>query len=150
VHDYRPSENRIFDASDGNIVHGEFVMGLALVIGLNVPKIASVAHILLWQPVLMAFGIIMSTGAHAVRRGTIAKLMDVHGVLLARRESLEVGNDLHGTAFFSKAHGPLTFIPLAWVQNGHGLLWMCRIGSDEVSPCQRQNSEKNQKREFRQ
>ena len=40
VDDYRTSEDRVFRSLDGNVAHGDFIMGFALAVCLDVAKVA--------------------------------------------------------------------------------------------------------------
>ena len=59
---------------------------------------------------LVAFRVIVASGAHAVRGRAIAILMDVEGVLLAGRESLHVGDYFHRVAILGEAHHTMALL----------------------------------------
>jgi hypothetical protein len=63
-------------------LYRDLVVGLALVVGLDISQVTSVPVFVVRQTVLVTFGVIVTSGAHAVRRRAIAILMDVESVLL--------------------------------------------------------------------
>ena len=63
-----------------------------------------VPPIVVRQTVLVPFGIVMTSGAHAVRRRAIAVLVDVERVLLAWCQALDIGNHLDGILLLCEAH----------------------------------------------
>ena len=86
-------------------------MSLTLVVRLDIPEVARVSILTVWQPVLVAFRVIVASGAHAVRGRAIAILMDVEGVLLAGCESFNVGEHLHRFSILSEAHYAVALLP---------------------------------------
>ena len=106
-------------------------MSLALVVRLDISQVARVPILTVGQTMLVALRVIMASGAHAVRGRAIAVLMDVEGVLLAGRESFEVGDHLHRFAFLSEAHYALAVLPVCRVQNGHSFGDRSGFGSME-------------------
>ena len=86
-------------------------MGLTLVVRLDIPEVARVSILDVWQTVLVALRVIMASGAHAVRGRAIAILMDVEGVLLAGCESFKVGDHLDRFSILSEAHYSVALLP---------------------------------------
>ena len=92
-------------------------MRLALVVRLDISEIPGVPVFTIWQPVLVAFRIIVAARAHAVRRRAIAILMDVESVLLAGNESFNIGDHLHRIALLGEAHHAMALLTSCGVQN---------------------------------
>jgi hypothetical protein len=119
--DDRSTDNRVFLAHDGNVIDRDFIMGLAIAVRLDVAQVARVPVLGPRQAVLVAFWIVMSSRTHAVGRRTIAILVNMEGVLLAGRQSLDIGNDFYGVAILRETHHAVTMLARSRVQYRHCL-----------------------------
>src|SRR5438132_842999 len=122
VHNHAAADDWILHARNRNVAHGDLVVRFALVVGGKIAKVAAVTHLLLRETMLVAFGVVMPACAHAVGRGAITELMNVEGVLLARVQAFDVGDDFHRVAFLRETHGAVTFVAGSRVQYGDDLL----------------------------
>jgi hypothetical protein len=84
VNDDGTADEWVLWPGNGDIFHGQFVMGFAVCIGLEVAEVASVAVLSGWEAVLMAFRVVMAAGAGGIGRGAVAELVDVEGMLLVK------------------------------------------------------------------
>ena len=82
VDDYGTSDDRVLLALDGNVSHGDFIMGFALAVCLDVAQVAGMTLLGVGQTVLVTFGVIMPASAHSVGRCAISVLMNVESMLL--------------------------------------------------------------------
>lgn len=89
------ADNRVFGAENGNIIKGNFIVGFAVIIGLDIAEVTGVPVFCGWQCMLMAFRVIVAAGAHAVHGRAVAVLVDMKGVLLAGVKAFKVGHDFH-------------------------------------------------------
>ena len=121
VNNNRPADDRIFLTEDGAVIYRNLVVGLPIVVRLDVSQIPRMSVCCVWQTVLMAFGIIVASGTHSIRRRTIAVLVDMKGVLLARRETLDIGNDLHRITLLGKTHNTMAVLARRGMQDSDGL-----------------------------
>ena len=120
VNDYAATNNRILGPHYRNVADRDFVVSLALVVRLDVSEVTGVPVFIIRQTMLMAFWVVVASGAHGVRRGAIAILVNVEGVLLARRESFDVGNNFHRFSILGETHNAVALLPGCRVQDGHG------------------------------
>ena len=121
VDDYCMSDDRVFLSLDGNVAHGYFIMRVALVICLNVAKVAGMTLLRVGQTVLMTFRVIMPASAHSIGRRAISVLMNVESVLMVWFQSLKVGYHFHRVAVLGKVNHAMTVLTRCWVQHRHSL-----------------------------
>src|SRR5207245_2434286 len=105
-----PANDRVLYSGHRYVLHGDFVVRLAVVVRLEISQIARMPVLCFRQTVLVVFRVVVAAGAHAVRRAAIAELMNVKRVLLSGSQSFEVGHDFHRLAVLREAHGAVTFI----------------------------------------
>ena len=86
-------------------------MSFALIVGLHISQVARMSIFAVRQTMLVAFRVIVASRAHAVRGRAISILMDVEGVLLAGRESFNVGDHFHRFSILSETHYALAVLP---------------------------------------
>ena len=87
VDDYCTSEDRVLLSLNGNVAYGDFIMGFALTVCLNVAQVTGMTVLGVGQTVLVTFGVIMPADAHSVGRCAISVLMNVESMLLVRWQS---------------------------------------------------------------
>ena len=87
VDDYPTSEDWILLSLDGNVVHGDLIMGFALAVRLDVTQVTGMTRLGVGQSVLVTFGVIMAASTHAIGGCAISVLMNVESVLLVWRQS---------------------------------------------------------------
>lgn len=121
MHDDAAANDGIFRSGNADVVDGYFVMGMAVVVGLHIAKITGVPLRSLRQRVRMAFGVVMAPGAHPVRGRTIAKLMNMHGVLLSGVEPFQMSRDLDGIANLREADFAVCLVAGSRMKHGHRL-----------------------------
>jgi hypothetical protein len=121
VDDYCTSEDRVLLSLNGNVAHGDFIMGFAFAVCLDVAKVAGMTLLGVGQTVLVAFGVIMPASAHCVGRCAISVLMNVESVLLVWCQSFKVGYHFHGVAVLGKVNDAMTVLTRCRVQHHHGL-----------------------------
>ena len=68
MNNYCSTDDRILQAHYRNVVDRELVVRLPLVVGLNVPEVASMAVLVFWQTMLVALRVVVSSSAHPVGR----------------------------------------------------------------------------------
>ena len=121
VDDDGASEDRVLLSLDGNVAHGDFIMGFALAVCLNVAQVTRMTVLGIGQTVLVTFGVIMPASAHSVGRCAISVLMNVESVLLVWCQSFKVGYHFHGVAVLGKVDDAMTVLTRCRVQHHHGL-----------------------------
>ena len=64
--DYRTSEDRVFWSLDGNVAYGDFIMGFAFAVCLDVAKVTGMTLLGVGQTVLVTFGVMSQQNAQNV------------------------------------------------------------------------------------
>ncbi len=121
VDDHAPSNDRILSPGDGDVLDGDLIFYFAVVIGLEVPQIASVSLFCGGQAVLMALRVVMAAGAHPIGGTAIAELVDVYRVLLTGGKPLDQGYHFNGIAVLSESNLAMAFVPCGRVKHCHCL-----------------------------
>ena len=121
VDNYCTSEDRVLLSLDGNVAHGDFIMGFAFAVCLDVAQVACMTVLGVGKTVLVTFGVIMSASAHAIAGCAISVLMNVESVLLVWCQSFKVGYHFHGVAVLGKVNDASTVLTRCRVQHHHGL-----------------------------
>jgi hypothetical protein len=119
--DYGTSEDRVLLSLDGNVAYGDFIMGFALAVCLDIAQVTGMTLLGVGQTVLVTFGVIMAASAHAIGGCAISVLMNVESVLLVWCQSFKVGYHFHGVAFLGKVNDAMTVLTRCRVQHHHGL-----------------------------
>ncbi len=88
-------------------------------VGHEVAQVADVARLGVVAGVRIVGRVEMAAGRRAVRRGAVAKFVDVEAVL-ARGEAGDVGHDFHAVAGFGEGDGAFNLAPLGRVEDGDG------------------------------
>src|SRR5262245_22469942 len=104
------SDDRGFGPGNGDVLHRDFVVRFAVIVGVEISQIAGMTGVARGQTVGVVSGVVMAAGAHAVRGRTITKLVDMKGVLLTRIQPLNIGHDLDAIAFLHEVDGAVTLV----------------------------------------
>ena len=121
VDNYCTSEDRVLLSLDGNVAHGDFIMGFAFAVCLDVAQVACMTVLGVGKTVLVTFGVIMPASAHSVGRGAISVLMNVESMLLVWCQSFKVCCHFKGVAVLGKVNDAMTVLTRCRVQHRHGL-----------------------------
>ncbi len=122
VNNHASPDDRILRSGNGNILHRDFILRFALAISLDIPQVARMAQLGRGETMLMAFRIVMASGAHAIGRRAVAELMNVERMFLTRSESFKGGHDLYRLSVLRESNFPVAFVASSRMQDRDRLL----------------------------
>ena len=82
---------------------------------------------------LVAFRVIVASGAHAIGSRAVAVLMDMEGMFLPRIQAFEIRDHFDRLAFLREANHPMALLAGSRVQHGHSLLSSGIFGREQIN-----------------
>ena len=120
---YAPPDDRVLGPRHADIAGGDFIMGFALAVRLDIAQVAGMTlSAAIGEPVGMTFRVVMAAGAHAVLGRAVAELVDVKRVFLAGSQTFEMGHDFHAVRHLSEGHFPAALVARGGMEHGDDLL----------------------------